>query len=117
MSKSSSKNKIEKIFNNWKLILNQDNDSITININKINTYEIYNNNYKLEELQSFKIFSSIGTIKDIINLFCKQIEQKKIKIEENAKNLKLVFLFNIAEFSNIELMLILVICSLEKQEE
>ena len=105
MSKSSSKNKIEKIFNNWKLILNQDNDSITININKINTYEIYNNNYKLEELQSFKIFSSIGTIKDIINLFCKQIEQKKIKIEENAKNLKLAFLFNIAEFSNIELIL------------
>ena len=106
MSKSNLKtNKIEKIFNQYKLIFKSDNDSIIINVNKINTYEIYNENFNLEELHSYKLLSSRISINDIITFFINLIDQKKIKIEENFKNLKLTFLSNLGEYSNIELIL------------
>ena len=48
MSKSNLKtNKIEKIFNQYKLIFNSDNDYIIISVNKINTYQIYNKTFNL----------------------------------------------------------------------
>ena len=106
MSKSNLKtNKIEKIFNQYKLTINSDNDSIIINVNKINTYEIYNKIFNLEELHTYKLLSSRISINDIITFFNNLIEQKKIKIEDNFKNLKLTFLSNLGEYSNIELIL------------
>ena len=106
MSKSNLKtNKIEKIFNQYKLTINSDNDSIIINVNKINTYEIYNKIFNLEELHTYKLLSSRISINDIITFFNNLIEQKKIKIEDNFKNLKLIFLSNLGEYSNIELIL------------
>jgi hypothetical protein len=88
---SEIKNKFEKKFNDWEIkITSLDIESMTINIKQINSYNIYRADFKLKELQNFKLINSKNSIKEIIDFISELIENKNIKIEENEKILKLI---------------------------
>ncbi len=88
---SEIKNKFEKKFNEWEIkITSLDIESMTINIKQINSYNIYRADFKLKELQNFKLINSKNSIKEIIDFISELIENKNIKIEENEKILKLI---------------------------
>ena len=77
---------IQKIFNEYKIILNPYMDIINIKIE--NNYSIYESNFNLEFLCRLLVLNY--TIKEMIEFINGLIDQNNIKIEENEINLKLI---------------------------
>ena len=85
---------IEKIFTQYIIKLTLKVNLINISIQKINSYIIYESNFNQEFFYYYKLLFSNLTLKEIMKFICELIEQKKIQIEENKNNLKLILLFN-----------------------
>ena len=86
---SEIKNKFEKKFNDWEIkITSLDIESMTINIKQINSYNIYRADFKLKELQNFKLINSKNSIKEIIDFISELIENKNIKINFDLRKYK-----------------------------
>ena len=96
---------IEKTFNQYKIKLIPQPNSIIISIQSYDSNKIFESQFYLVYLQSFKLLNSCLTNDEIIQFISLLIERKNIKIEENKFNLKL-FLFPILlNHSYIELIL------------
>ena len=85
---------IEKIFTQYIIKLTLKVNLINISIQKINSYIIYESNFNQEFFYYYKLLFSNLSLKEIMDFICELIEQKKIQIEENKNNLKLILLFN-----------------------
>ena len=77
----------------WKLKIKPFHNSIILNLSQINVYE---NNFEFQYLKSFQLFQQINSIKDIIDLIIKLIEENNYKIEEKENNINLIILSNIS---------------------
>ena len=105
MEKNIINKRIEKTFNQYQIKLIPQPNSIIISILSNNSYRIFESQFYLVYLQSFKLLNSCLTNDEIIQFISFLIERKNIKIEENKFNLKL-FLFPILlNHSYIELIL------------
>ena len=80
---------INKKYNDYNIKLINQIDLINITIQSNNSFNIYQSNFNLQYLNSFKLFI-LKDIQQIIQLICDLIYQKTIKIEINSKNLKLI---------------------------
>jgi len=94
-----------KIFNDWKIILIPNNDSICFNIYKLNSKNIYLKTFKLEFLKKLKYFEPNHNIKEIFNYILRIINLKKIELIENGNYLKIIFISINYNNLNIELIL------------
>ena len=83
---------IERIFNNWKIKIMKNIDSIVLKIE--DNLNIYESSFRLTYLQSFNLLSPNQSIDDIINCIISYIDNNKINIEEQQKSIKLIFLSN-----------------------
>ena len=95
----------EKIINNCKIKLIPNPDSIKIIINKINSSNTYESNYKIEYLRKFKLLYSSFTIDELIQFIYALISQNNVKIEEKENNLKLTLISTLVNHPNVELLL------------
>ena len=85
-------NNIERIFNQWKIYLMKNIDSIIFKIEY--NLNIYESSFKLKNLQSINALSSNHSIDDIINCIINYIDNNKINIKVQQKNIELIFLSN-----------------------
>ena len=97
--------KIKKKFNEWKIFFICYPESINIEVEQKNTKNIYESSFKLENLQSLKLFVSKNTIKEILDYIISLISHNEIQIEENSKILKLILISTIENIPNEELIL------------
>ena len=88
------------IYNEWKILLFPNIDSISIQIEKKNTNQIYNNNFKLK---FFTNKLNIFTLKDLMDLIKTLILKQNITINEEENIIKLIFYISIKD--KIELIL------------
>ena len=88
------------IYNEWKILLFPNIDSISIQIEKKNTNQIYNNNFKLKY---FTNKLNIFTLKDLMDLIKTLILKQNITINEEENIIKLIFYISIKD--KIELIL------------
>ena len=95
----------EKIINNCKIKLIPNPDSIKIIINKINSSNTYESNFKIEYLRKFKLLYSSFTIDELIQFIYALISQNNVKIEEKENNLKLTLISTLVNHPNVELIL------------
>ncbi len=86
------KTKIEKEFNQWKINLIIDFDSIIFKIQ--NNYNIYQSSFTFEHLHQYTLFSSNDTIDKIKDFILNKIEEKKIKLIEKEKCLEFIIISN-----------------------
>ena len=93
-----NKNSIEIIFNNYLIKLNNNFDSIQIFV-KINEYDSYQSNFKLNDLN--QLLNSNYTNEKMIEFILNLIGSNNINIELNKKNL----IFRILNDKNKELIL------------
>lgn len=82
--------KYQKIFQGWKIIIYSLQNSIKIKLFKNNIYETYEENFYLNDLQNFKLFSSYSTINEISKIISEIMEKENIIIKEEEKNLKIL---------------------------
>ena len=80
---------INKKYNDYNIKLINQIDLINITIQSNNSFNIYQSNFNLQYLNSFKLFIS-KNIQQIIQLICDLIEEKNIEIKINDKKLKLI---------------------------
>ena len=110
MRKNGTKNNgqiIEKTFNEYQIKLIPQPNSIIISILSNISYNIFESQFYLLYLQSFKLFNSYLTIDEIIKYISFLIKNKNIKIEENQLNLKIMFIPIIYYHLNLNVELIL----------
>ena len=98
-----NKKKLEKIFNQYKINLIPETDSITILVQ--NSNYIYESNFNLEFLHKYKLLISSLSIQELIDFISGLIDQKNIKIEDNIINLKLILISTLYNHPNVELFL------------
>ena len=80
---------IQKKSNNFQITLTSNFNSIIISVGY--SYNIYENKFNLEYLQTFTLFNSKYTIKEIMQKMSELIDKEKIKIKEKESNLILIF--------------------------
>ena len=103
---SSFKEKVyEKTFNQYQIQLILLKDSINIFIYQNNLFKIFHSNFNLKYLLLFPLFNSKSTLEEITKFICDLIGKKKIKIEENKINIKLILISTLIQCSNVELIL------------
>ena len=96
--------KIEKIFNEWKIFLILNNDSIIITIeNKNNSKDFYQSSFNLKYFHSFKLLEEFISLKEIIEFISILINKQDIKIEDSGR--KLILESNNKNIQSIELLL------------
>ena len=95
---------IQKIFHEYQIKLSPNMGHINIQIQNENTYKTYKSKFNLEYLLQFRFLKVNLTIEQMTKFINHLIEEKKIKIEENEKNLKLILISNIIS-PNVELIL------------
>ena len=97
----SQQNQFEKIIkyneDEWKINITSSDNSFSLIIN--NSSQIYQNIFDYEYLHSFLLFQESKNMKDIIDLIFNLIEEKKFKIEEYNKNISIIFISNISNFT------------------
>ena len=98
-------NNIKKIFNKYQIQLSIILDSINIQIQKQNLFNIYEYNFNIEYLQQQKLLMGNLTIEEMINFIGSLIDLKNIKIEENNINMKLILISTLPNYPNVELIL------------
>ena len=79
---------IQKKYNNCKIKLTSNLNSITISVS--NSNNIYESNFNLEYLQTFTLFNSKDTIKEIMQKMSELIDNEKIEIKETEYNLIII---------------------------
>ena len=103
---SSFKEKVyEKTFNQYQIQLILLKDSINIFIYQNNLFKIFHSNFNLKYLLLFPLFNSKSTLEEITKFICDLIGKKKIKIEENKINIKLILISTLIQCLNVELIL------------
>ncbi len=85
---------IKKVFNQWKINLIKDFDSIIFKIE--NDFNLFQSSYNCKYFQS--LISSNHSIDEIFDIILNYFDNNKIKIEENEKYLKLIFINNNKNF-------------------
>ena len=100
---NDNKKKLEKIFNQYKINLIPETDSITILVQ--NSNYIYESNFNLEFLHKYKLLISSLSIQELIDFISGLIDQKNIEIEDNIINLKLILISTLYNHPNVELFL------------
>ena len=98
-------NNIKKIFNKYQIQLSIILDSINIQIQKQNLFNIYESKFNIEYLQQQKLLMGNLTIEEMINFIGSLIDLKNIKIEENNINMKLILISTLPNYPNVELIL------------
>ncbi len=101
MSKNQT---IKKIFNEYQIKLSIILDSINIQIQKQNSFDIYEYKFNIEYLQQYKLLMPNSNINEMIEFINDLINEKKIQIEENENNVKLRLLGTIKK-QDVELTL------------
>jgi len=96
---------IEKKVNQYQIKFIPTNNLIKISIFKINSNKIFESNFTLTYLHSFKLLISSFTIEDIVQFICGLIDQNNIKIEENNSSLSFVLISSLPNHQNVELIL------------
>ena len=94
---------IQKKYKEYLIELKYDLDSINILIQQNNS--IYQGNFNLEYLHSFKLLISSFTIQQIIEFIIGLIDMNKIEIKKENNILKLILISNLPNHSNVELNL------------
>ena len=79
----SNNQTIKKIFNEYQIKLSIILDSINIQIQKQNSFDIYENNFNIEYLQQQRLLMGNLTINQMIDFITSLIDLNNIKIEEN----------------------------------
>ncbi len=103
---SSNQQFIQKTFNQYQINLIPKLNSILISIyQKNNHYLIFESDFTLKYLHSFKLLVSNFTIDEIMKFICSLIERNNIKIEENQSSLKIILISHFPNQSNVELVL------------
>ena len=98
---SSNIQSIQKIFNKYQIQLSIILDSINIQIQKQNLFNIYEYNFNIEYLQQHKLLMANLTIEEMINFIGSLIDLKNIKIEENNINMKLILISTLHKYENV----------------
>ena len=101
----SNNQSIKKIFNKYQIQLSIILDSINIQIQKQNSFDIYESNFNIEYLQQYKLLMGNLTIEEMIDFIGSLIDLKNIKIEENNINMKLILISTLPNYPNVELIL------------
>ena len=83
---------IEKIFNQYKIQLSIILDSIKIQIQKEDSFYIFEYNFNIEYLHQYKLLMANLTLEEMIDFIGSLIDLKSIKIEENIINMKLILI-------------------------
>ena len=96
---------IEKIFNQYKIQLSIILDSIKIQIQKEDSFYIYEYNFNIEYLHQYKLLMANLTLEEMIDFIGSLIDLKSIKIEENNINMKLILISTLPKYENVELIL------------
>lgn len=96
---------INKEFNEYKIKIITEIDSILILINQNNSNIFFQSKFNLTYLQSFKLLLPNFTIEEMVKFIISLIEQKNIKIETNKLTLKLILISSISNYPNIKLIL------------
>ena len=81
MSKNQS---IQKIFNKYQIQLSIILDSINIQIQREDSFNIYESNFNIEYLQQQRLLMGNLTINQMIDFIGSLIDLKNIKIEEKV---------------------------------
>ena len=102
MSKNQS---IKKIFNKYQIKLSIILDSINIQIQREDSFNIYESNFNIEYLQQQRLLMGNLTINQMIEFIGSLIDLKNIKIEENKINMKLILISSFPIYPNVELIL------------
>ena len=96
----------EVFYNNYKINISPQINSLTITIYKQNISNYYYQaNFKLQDLHKIKLLISRRSINEIIDFILILIEQKNIKIEENEINLKFILISTIINHPNVGFIL------------
>ena len=95
----------DKIFNEYKIKLSLYLDSINIEIQKEDSFDVYESKFNIEYLQQHKLLMGNLTIEEMINFIGSLIDLKNIKIEENNINMKLILISTLPNYPNVELIL------------
>ena len=77
----SNNQSIKKIFNKYQIQLSIILDTINIQIQKQNSFDIYENKFNIEYLHQYKLLMANLTIEEMINFIRSLIDLKNIKIE------------------------------------
>ena len=96
---------VKKMFNDYMIILVIKDDFIKIQIQKNDTYEIYESKFNLEYLRKNKLLMANFTLEEIIQFIEGLINQKNIKIENNNMDLKFTLISPLPIVPNVELIL------------
>lgn len=108
---------IEKKYLEWIIILVNNLDLINIIIKNKKGNLIYQNNFKLNYLKTFKLISTINSIKEIIDFFSIMINKQNINIIKKKYSLKLIVKSHSNENKKIELILIRINQKIRKIKE
>ncbi len=81
---------IDKNSNKWKIFLNSTSNSIIITLYKLNSNYFYQSTFEEEYFYNIELFNQIKSMKNIIEILSKIINQKEFEIEENGKKLILI---------------------------
>ena len=108
---------IEKKYLEWYIILVNNLDLINIIIKNKKGNLIYQNNFKLNYLKTFKLISTINSIKEIIDFFSIMINKQNINIIKKKYSLKLIVKSHSNENKKIELILIRINQKIRKIKE
>ena len=92
----------KKIFNEYKIELNIQNDILTISIEN-NIYNNYESEFNYDFFQKQKLFLGIETIQEVYQFIYTLIEQNNIKIEKNQNSLNLILISTLINHPNVEL--------------
>ena len=99
-------NQITEIyFNQYKIKFTSILDSMNIQIQLQNSFNLYESSFNFENLHNYKLLMGNLTINEMIDFINSLIERKNIKIEENNINMKLILISNIPKYENVELKL------------
>ena len=86
--------KVEKLFEDFKIVLIRNVESLIISISKNQSLYVYDFNYNLQFFSQINTFKSKNNIKEIEELIISLIDEKKIKITINDNKTKLKFILN-----------------------
>ena len=95
--------KTEKSFNEYKITLISNKDSIVIKIE--DPFHIYFSKFHIDYLRKKKLLMANLTIEEMINFINCLIERNNIEIERNNMNIKLILISFIPLYENVELIL------------
>ena len=95
--------KTEKSFNEYKITLISNKDSIVIKIE--DPFHIYFSKFHIDYLRKKKLLMANLTIEEMINFINCLIERNNIEIERNNMNIKLILISFIPIYENVELIL------------